>query len=83
MAATEDTKTSKKLAKARAKAAKKRLEGGRVPAVDGEGPRDGVPSEGTVERAEKELALTRWKVIFAGLSVLIALVSLIVMLLRT
>jgi hypothetical protein len=83
MSFKNDSKVQKKLAKAEAKAAKKSppLADQPVPPVSDTG--DKTPAQRSVEVAEKQLALHRWKVIFAAVSALIALVSLIVLLLRS
>jgi hypothetical protein len=73
----DETKIQKKLAKAEAKTAKKVPEAVDQP-VTGAG--DVSPAERSAAAAEKQLALHRWKVIFAAASALIALVSLIVLL---
>ena len=83
MAEKEEAKIQKKLAKAEVKAAK----GGGSPlgqAVSGQPTVAGMtPAERSAEAAEKQLQLHRWKVAFGAISALIALVSLIVLLLRS
>ena len=78
----DEVKAQKKLNKAEAKAAKKSPSSTeqQLPSLyDQEDRSQALKSE---TMAEKQLALHRWKVIFAGLSALIALISLIVLLLR-
>lgn len=83
MDSKEDAKSGKKLAKAMAKAAKKGRPAGDASSGAAAEKPDAEASERSAGMAEKELALHRWKVIFAGLSVLIALISLITVLLRS
>lgn len=79
----DDQKTQKKQAKAEAKAAKKA-----PPATDetvllSSGAGEKTPAERSAEAAEKQLQFHRWRVVLAAVSALIALLSLIVLLLRT
>ena len=79
MPGKDETKIQKKLAKAEAKTAKK------IPEVVKQGvvvTGGASPAERSADAAEKQLNLHRWKVIFAGVSALIALVTLVLLLLR-
>jgi hypothetical protein len=75
-------KTLKKLAKAEAKTAKKVSPAAIQPAIDASGPDEPTPAERSAAAAERQLIWHRWKVIFAGVSALIALITLVVLLLR-
>ena len=79
----DDLKVQKKLAKVEAKIAKKSPppEDQLVLPVSETG--DKITAQRSVEVAEKQLVLHRWKVIFAAASAIIALVSLIVLFLRS
>ncbi len=82
MSSNDDLKIQKKLAKVEVKAAKKSTlpSDHSVQPVPNAGEK--TPAQRSVEMAEKQLALHRWKVIFAAASALIALVSLIVLFMR-
>ena len=80
MPSKDETKIQKKLAKSEAKTAKKMPEAHGPDAAFRSGE---SPAERSAAAAEKQLSLHRWKVIFAGVSVLIALVSLILLLMRS
>ncbi len=78
-----EAKTAKKLAKAAAKAAKK---GGAVSATAGNtaAPAAGsngelTPAERAAAAAEKQVRLQHWRVILAGVSVLVGLITLLIM----
>jgi hypothetical protein len=83
MSYKDDLKVQKKLAKAEVKAAKKNHSSGDLSVQQDLD----VVSESGVDRstqiAEKELVLHRWKVVFAAVSALVALASLIVLLVRS
>ena len=83
MSFKNDSKIQKKLAKIEAKVAKKSPLSAEQPIPPVYDPGDKTPAERSAEVAEKQLALHRWKVIFAAASALIALVSLIVLFLRS
>ena len=76
----DETKIQKKLAKAETKTAKKIPGPVDQPADDWDG---SSPAERSAAAAEKQLSLHRWKIIFAAASALIALVSLIVLFLKS
>jgi len=83
MSSRDDHKAQKKRAKAEAKAVKKRASTGDRP-VRALSDAIGDPEADRSTRiAEKDLALNRWRVILAAVSALIALVSLIVLLIRS
>ncbi len=79
----DELKTQKKLAKAETKAAKKApsTSGETAPPSSWTGER--TPAERSAEAAEKQLQFHRWRVILAAVSALIALISLIVLLLKS
>jgi len=80
----DETKIRKKLAKAEAKAAKKGPSPqSDLPVRQGPDVLERTSADRSSEIAEKELVLHRWKVIFAAVSALVALVSLIVLLLNS
>jgi hypothetical protein len=79
----DELKIQKKLAKTEAKAAKKNRLPEDLPFRQGTDPVSSTAPDRSAEIAEKELALHRWRVIFAAVSVLIALVSLIVLLVKS
>jgi len=82
MPSKDELKAQKKLAKADAKAAKKGASaGGAAPGTRAAS--DLGEGDQSADRAERDLRLNLWRVIFAGLSVLVALVSLIVLLMRS
>jgi len=83
MSEKDDLKVQKKLAKAEAKASKKSTPPSDHPVQPVSDTGDTTPAQRSVEVAEKQLALHRWKVIFAAASALIALVSLVVLFLRS
>jgi hypothetical protein len=82
MSDKDEQKTLKKLVKAEAKTAKKTSHADiqSAPAVSSS--EELTPAERSAAAAEKQLVLHRWKVIFAGVSALIALVTLVILLLR-
>ena len=82
MPSKDDLKAQKKLDKARAKVAKKSPSSGEPSTLPVVNTAERTPAQRSAEAAEKQLALHRWKVIFAAVSALIALVSLVVLLLR-
>jgi len=83
MPSKDELKITKKQAKGEAKAAKK------APPVTGETAPfssetgEKTPAERSAEAAEKQLQFHRWRVALAAASALIALISLLVLLLRT
>jgi hypothetical protein len=83
MADKVEQKSQKKLTKAEVKIAKKSADSETEPALFASISVDSSPAERSATAAEKQLALHRWKVIFAGVSALIALVTLIVLLLNS
>ena len=82
MPSKDDIKVQKKLAKSQTKADKKGPSTTNYSTLPTSDPAEKTPAERSAEAAEKQLSLHRWKVIFAAVSALIALVSLIVLLLR-
>jgi hypothetical protein len=82
MSDKDDLKVQKKLSKAEAKTAKKSPTPDEQPVPPVSDTGDKTPTQRSVEVAEKQLALHRWKVIFAAASALIALISLIVLFMK-
>ena len=82
MSDNDEQKSLKKLVKAEAKTAKKAPHPGIQSAPAVSSPEELTPAERSAAAAEKQLNLHKWKVIFAGVSALVALVTLVVLLLR-
>ena len=78
----DELKVQKKLAKVEAKTAKKSPPAVEQMVLPVSETGDKTSAERSAEAAEKQLALHRWKVLFAAVSALVALVSLIVLLMR-
>ncbi len=77
---TYDAKIAKKQAKAAAKAAKKGVMSARDVAVSRAGGSGALtPAERAAAAAEKQVRLQHWRVILAGVSVLVGLITLLIM----
>ena len=83
MPTKDDHKTLKKLAKAETKANKKSSPPAAPASPTGTGFVEKTPAERSADAAEKQLVMHRWKVVFAGIGALVALVTLIVLLLQS
>lgn len=82
MGGVDDPKYLKKMAKARAKAAKKLKARGSPNGPRSEGDEGRSLAERSAEAAEKQVALQRWRVAFALVSTLVAVITLVILVLR-